>query len=105
MAFLPVTRQRHRLHEVALHQHIADGAAHPHIIERRMQLVETQKPQKPVGVINLSAGVAVPLQRGHQVGQRVFDPVDLAGAQRRRRRAAIGNPDHLQPVKMHPLAA
>ena len=105
VAFLPVTLQRHRRHEIRLHNHITNGAAHPHIIEGRMQMIEAEKTKKPVRIINLGLRIAVPFQHRHQIGQRVFDPVNFTGAECGRRRAAIRDPDHLQPVEMHALAA
>ena len=41
VAFLPITLQRHRRHEIRLHDHIANGAAHPHIIEGWVQMIES----------------------------------------------------------------
>ena len=68
-------------------------------------MIEAQKTKKAIRVVNLGLCIAVPFQHRHQIRQRVFDPVNLPGAECRRRRAAIWNPDQLKPIKMHALTA
>ena len=68
-------------------------------------MIEAQKAQEPVRIINLSLRIPIPFQHRHQIGQGVFDPVNFPGAECGCRGAAIWNPDQFQPVKMHTLAA
>ena len=94
-----------RAHVVFLahrHQH---RAPRPHVVERRIQEVHTERADIAEGIADVDADVLVLLQDGHEVRNRILPPVDLAVLQRGGSGRRIRHHDPFDAVDQHLLAA
>ena len=95
----------HGMHVVGLVQRDLHRAARADVVERRIQMIDTERTDiaERIGDIDRQSGGFA--QQRHQVGQRGFPPIDLAALQRRRGGSGIRQDVPLDPVEGDPLAA
>ncbi len=94
-----------RAHVVLLVDQRHDGPAHLHIVEGRLEEVETQDTLAAQRVDIGNDDILALREDGQEIDGRLLVPIGLAGTERRRGGGGIGDIEPLHPVDLDDLAA
>ncbi len=92
-------------HEVPLHHRAQQSPSYGWIVERRLQIVHLQQPERPVAILDFDLNFTGALQQRQKVHRRQFPPIHFACLHRAGRGSVIRAGEPLDPLKMHDFPA